>query len=96
MTIKEIKEMYKGQYEDIEVYKVSSSNSVGKHYPSNFHTDNCEQVEEFTDESEVGLYELMDENEYNHSIMANSDIYADFEDWYGNKDTKILCIMLKN
>ena len=91
MTIKEIKEMYEGQYEEIEVY---SALSVGKHYPDHFHTDNCKFTEEFTDESEVGLYELMDEKDYNHSIMANASDYADFEGWYGNKEAKVLCIML--
>ena len=91
MTIKEIKEMYEGQYEEIEVY---SALSVGKHYPDHFHTDNCKFTEEFTDESKVGLYELMDEEDYNHSIMANASDYADFENWYGNKEAKVLCIML--
>lgn len=44
---------------------------------------------------EVGLYELMNEEEYNNTLMANGDIYADFEDWYGDKDAKVLCIMIK-
>lgn len=92
MTIKEVKEMYKGQYYEIEVYE---PNSRGNHYPNHFHTDNCKFTEEFTDESEVGLYELMDEEDYNHSIMANTSDYADFEEWYGNKEAKVLCIMLK-
>lgn len=92
MTIKEVKEMYKGQYCEIEVYK---PNSGGNHYPNHFHTDNCKFTEEFTDESEVELYELMDEEDYNHSIMANTSEYADFEGWYGNKEVKVLCIMLK-
>lgn len=95
MTIKEIKEMYKGQYDDVEVYEVSSPNSIGEHYPNRFHTDNCNFTEEFTDESEVGLYELMDEEQYNHSILANSELTVDFKDLYGNKEVKVLCIMLK-
>ena len=91
MTVKEVKEIYKGQYEEIEVY---STSNVGKHYPDHFHTDNCKFTEEFTDESKVGLYELMDEEDYNNSIMANASDYADFESWYGNKEAKVLCIML--
>ena len=91
MTVKEVKEMYEGQYKEIEVY---STWNVGKHYPDHFHTDNCKFTEEFTDESKVGLYELMDEEDYNHSIMANASDYVDFEDWFGNKNAKILCIML--
>ena len=49
----------------------------------------------YDDDMEVGLYELMDEEEYNNTIMANCDIYADFEDWYGDKDAKVLCVMIK-
>ena len=92
MTIKEVKEMYKGQYDEIEVY---STGNVGRHYPNHFHTDNCRFTEEYTDESEVGLYELMDEEDYDRSIMANCSEHADFGEWYDNKDAKVLCIMIK-
>lgn len=95
MTIKEVKEMYKGQYDDFEVYK---ANSVGEHYPTHFHTDNCRFVDEdpevYTDESEVGLWDLMDEVDYNNSIMANTSDYANFDMWYNKKDAKVLCVML--
>ena len=91
-TIKEVKELYKGKYAQIEVYKAIGA---GEHYPNHFHTDNCKDIEEgFNDETEVGLYELMDEDDYNHSILANSCTSADFEEWYGDKDAKVLCIML--
>ena len=93
MTIKEVKDMYKGEYEDMEVY---SPCNIGRYYPNRFHTDNCKFTEDFTDDSEVWLYELMDEESYNHSIMANASDYANFEEWYGNHDTKVLCIMTKN
>lgn len=92
MTIKEVKKMYKGQYEDIEVYK---PNSIGRYYPNHFHTDNCKFTEEYSDESEVGLYELMVEEDYKHSINANSCVTTDFEEWYGNKKAKVFCVMLK-
>lgn len=92
MVIDEIKKMYKGKYGNIEVYK---PNNIGRYYPNHFHTDNCKFTEEYTDESEVGLYELMDEEDYNHSINANSCIVTDFGEWYGSKEIKILCIMLK-
>lgn len=98
MTIKEVIEKNKGKYTELEVYK---SLEKGKNYPSNFHTDNCRSLGEdsphgnYDDDMKVGLYELMDEEEYNNTIMANCDIYADFEDWYGNKNAKVLCIMIK-
>lgn len=97
MTIKDVKEEYKNKYVELEVYEAMSG---GKYYPSNFHTDNCRSLGEdspygnYDDDMEVGLYELMDEEEYNNTIMANCDIYADFEDWYGDKDAKVLCLSL--
>lgn len=36
----------------------------------------------------------MDEESYEQSILANADLRANFEDWYGNKDAKVLCMML--
>lgn len=90
-TIKDVKEMFKGQYVDVEVYK---PNSRGKYYPDYFHTDNCKFTEDYSDESEVGLYELMNEREYESSINANSCITTDFEEWYDGENAKVLCIML--
>lgn len=98
MTIKDVKKEYKGEYVELEVYEAVSG---GKYYPSSFHTDNCRSLGEdsphgnYDDDMEVGLYELMNEEEYNNTIMTNCDIYADFEDWYGDKDAKVLCIMIK-
>lgn len=85
-------------YEDIELYE---SNSRGRYYPNHFHTDNCRCIEpnvpfdQYSRCTEVGFYELMDEEEYNDTILANTIIHADFDDWYGNKDAKVLCIMVK-
>ena len=67
MTIKDVKEEYKNKYIELEVYEAVSN---GKYYPSNFHTDNCRSLGEdspygnYTEDMEVGLYELMDEEEY--------------------------------
>ena len=92
MTIKKLKEMYKGQYTEIEVYE---STCDAQHYPTHFHTDNCRGIEQYNDNSIVGLYEFMNEEDYNNTIMANSSENADFSDWYGDKDAIVLCIMLK-
>lgn len=91
MTIKEVKELYKGEYEDIEVYRPNSS---GKHYPCCFHTDNCTWADDYNDNSEVGLWELMDENDYTSTLYANTIETADFDEYYGDKEAKVLCIML--
>ncbi len=45
-------------------------------------------------ENFTGQVELMDEEEYGNTILANSSMYADFEDWYGCKDAKVLVVVL--
>ena len=90
MTIKELTETI-NNYDDIEVYYPLST---GRHYPNYFHTDNCKLVDNYNELSQVGFYELMGENEYNNTLLANSDISADFADWYGSSNAKVLCIML--
>lgn len=98
MTIAEVKELYEGKYSNVEIYKPCSN---GKYYPNHFHTDNCVGLGEgsphgdYTEDMEVELYELMDQDEYNNTLMANFDTYADFEDWYGDKNAKVLCMMIK-
>ena len=107
MKVKELLKMYHGEYADVEIY---IPRSIGEHYPTVFHTDNCEWVysdsvganvlmdvnfEKLADE-EVGLYELMDEEEYNNSIRANSsEPCPTFDELYGNSSEKVLCIMIK-
>lgn len=81
------------QSADVEVY-----NYTGKHH--SIHTDYIMDVDiDVTDyyianPDEID-YELMDESEYNNTVMANtSDV--DFEDFYGDKNDKVLVIVLKN
>lgn len=98
MTVAEVKELYKGEYVDLEVYKPLSR---GYYYPNCFHGDNCVSLGDdsphgnYTEDMEAGLYELMDQEDYNNTLMANCDLYADFKDWYGDKNAKVLCIMIK-
>lgn len=92
MTVKEVKETYEGKFADIEVYVPIST---GEFYPDHFHTDNCTGTDDYSESAEVGLVELMDEDEYNSSLLANCDVAADFGDWYGDKNAKVLCVMLK-
>lgn len=89
MTIKEVKEMYKDKYAEVEVYM-----PVDK-MPNHFSTDNCKDAYSYNDDTEAELYELMDEDTYNGTILANTEVTADFADWFGNKDANILCIMIK-
>lgn len=91
MTVAEVKEMFKGEYVDIEFYE---PRSWGKHAPHRFHTDNCVSVDSASDIRDVHLWELMSEEDYDNSILANSSERADFDMWYDDKNAKVLCIML--
>lgn len=91
--IKDVLKRYEGygeKWADVEVYK---PNTTGKHYPNHFHTDNCSYTEDWTEDSYVKLVDLMDEEDYNNTVQANCDS-ADFEEWFGDKNAKILCMML--
>lgn len=92
MKIRDLKEMYKGEYCEVEVFKANES---GEYYPDHFHTDNCETTDDYDDDTEIGIYSLMDEEEYNNTILVNGCVTADFGEWYGNKDAKVLCLLIK-
>lgn len=64
---------------------------------SSFHTDKIEWTDEDVSNNEVLAWELMDEEEYNRTINANSCFESDFASLYGDmdKDAVILCILVK-
>lgn len=86
MTIEEVEDLYKGQYADIEVYTNFNSTKYG------FHTDRIKTVDDYKGDDEVREYSLVDEEEYDQTILANTSIQADFEDWFGDKKAKILLV----
>lgn len=49
---------------------------------------------EVNDDMEAVSYQLADEDMYNETVLANSEIAADFDDWYGDDTAKVLCILL--
>lgn len=80
--------------QDIEVYRYTGKNH-------DIHTDFIESLDVNINDLKVESindidFQLMDEDDYNNSILANSCTAADFDDWYGDKDAKILVIILKN
>ncbi len=92
MTIKELLDKYDGQYVDYEVYC-----RVGKIGHSRiFHTDTIEEILEggYRDTWEILDYELMNEQDYDTSVLANASPEADFAEWYGDKEAKLLCILV--
>lgn len=76
-TVKELKEEYKDQYVDVEVYKILSRNGHGE----TFHTDSIEYQDEYDNDTEVTDYELMSKERYFATIEANTSAFAkDTED----------------
>lgn len=68
-----------------------------------FHTDYCycidwldadEHVIDRDKEMEID-WEIMDEDRYGSTILANSTVIADFAEWFGDNDAKILCVLIK-
>lgn len=88
-TVAEIKEMYNGRYDDIEFYKF-------KFGQKNIHTDYIEYIdyEDVRDDAPVEDFELMDEERYKFSVLANDYTEADFQTWYGNSKARVLVIIV--
>ena len=85
MKIKEIKALYNGEFDAVEVYKFT-----GKRH--SIHTDFIEELDSYSEESEVQTHQLMDEEEYNSTIFANcSGKFADIYD----KNDKVLVVVIK-
>lgn len=89
MTVKEVTEMYKGQYVDIEVYEPTSFRGRDP-----FHTDAIRYTEEYSEDAEVTGYNLADKEEYQNSVGVNCDLGWEWEDCY-EPDDKILLIKIK-
>lgn len=92
MTVGEVKNMFKDQYADVEYYK----NLFKGTHQIDFNMEHCTGVDacEVNDDMETVSYQLADEGTYDKTVLANSEIAADFEDWYGSEDAKVLCILL--
>lgn len=88
MTIKDLKEIFTN-VDDIEVYHATS-------YGNNtWHTDTLKWVEEYNENAKVIRYDIMNEEEYSKTILANCGEEADFGLWYGNKNAHILCVIVE-
>lgn len=87
MNINEIKNLEKNNYTELEVYK-----EINKGYARSFHGDFMKEVENYTGLEEVNIWTIMNEDDYNNSILANCCVQ--FDEIY-NKNDKILAILLK-
>lgn len=91
-TRQEIEQMA-AQAAEVEIYRFTQQDR----YIRGIHTDNTASMDmkvgDLPDEFK-GDVQLMDEEEYDSTILANSSMSADFEDWYGNKNAKVLVVVL--
>lgn len=91
-TINEVLQYYKGDYTDIEVYRFTEPST---YYGGKIHTDRIDYIgEELTIDYNKTFRldcQLMDEEEYNNTVLANAGEY--FTDFYNPSD-KILVIIL--
>ena len=91
-TKEEVKKMA-AQAAEVEIYRFNKADR----YIRGIHTDNTAcmdmKVDDLPDEFK-GEVQLMDEEEYDNTLLANSSMSADFDDWYGDKDAKVLVVVL--
>lgn len=91
-TKEEVKKMA-AQAAEVEIYRFNKADR----YIRGIHTDNTAcmdmKVDDLPDEFK-GEVQLMDEEEYENTLLANSSMSADFESWYGDKDAKVLVVVL--
>ena len=87
MTIKEVQEMFTGQYVDFEVYRNFNSNKMG------FHTDRIKCVDDYSESDEVTEYELMNREDYSQPVLANSPV--SWEEYGLDDRDKILVVKIK-
>ena len=90
-TINEVLDRFKGDYIDYEVYRFTEP---AMYWRGNIHTDSIEWLEadklNFDKKYELD-YQLMDEEDYNNTVLANcGETYADMYDEEG----KVLVIVL--
>ena len=91
-TKTQVKEMAK-RAADVEIYRFNQQDK----YIRGIHTDNISSTDMDIDnlpEEFTGIVQLMNEGEYEHSILANSSMVAAFAEWYGSKNVYILVVAL--
>lgn len=88
MKVSELLKEYSEKWTDYELYRYVGTKR-------NIHTDNIKSVCGTHNELEVLDYALIDEEEYDKTVLANACESADFEDWYDDKNAKVLVIIVE-
>lgn len=89
MTIGEIKDMYDGEFADINVFEWTDSM-----HRNGYSADYSRELDdtEYSDDDEALDYDLMDEDDYNSRVLSN--VSVSFRDMY-NEGDQILCIKVQ-
>lgn len=91
MTINEIIRDYADQAADLEIYIVEGNIDY-------LHTDRIQSAEGLDQDHDYSIteisYSLMNEEEYDQTVMANAE-KADFSEWYDDKDATVLVIAIQ-
>ena len=74
---------------DYDIYRYTDNNN------KKLHTDYIQAIYEDYENLEVKEYYILDEKEYNETILANSSIKADFKEWFNDENAKILVIIVE-
>lgn len=87
-TLRELIKNHKGEYTDWEAYTYTDSSK-------RLSTDFIKSIENVNLEAEVEDWWLMDQAEYNDTILSNSSVKADFGEWYDDAAAKVLVVVVK-
>lgn len=78
-------------YDDVEFYRPMDE----QHFNScDLHGDTLWGSEPITNDEDVLEWQIMDEEDYNNTILANSGDDESFAELFGDEDAKILVIVL--
>lgn len=92
MLLKDLLKKEINQASDVEIYQYR-----GKRH--DIHTDFVDYIDKSVNDIDIDSFndlefELMDQERYNNTIMANCSDYMNFEDLYGDPESKVLVIVL--
>ena len=91
-TLTELKELIDmNTISDVEYYRPKFQ--YDSMMSGNFHTDYINSYENIGKDENILVAKTMDEEQYNNSVLVNCGIKADFEEWYGDKNATVLCVL---
>lgn len=94
MKLKELKELLKTQGKEFAEIEAYTYNTYINERNKSLHTD-CIELTDVSDNTDVKNYVLMGEEEYNQTILANQGYSVDYEDIYGDKNAKLLIVIVE-